>query len=125
MKVITRVRGQSTHVFVKTSSRSAKDATILVDSFTNDYRKQLKYLIHEQKQPDNLNNRLIALLQVATNQLKISSAREALWMFVHSERIAQDMRIALELPERFQENIVVRRWVDIDVGENGDVVDSW
>lgn len=35
-------------------------------------------------------------------------------MFSISERISQDMKLALAHPERFKEHFVIRKWVDLD-----------
>jgi len=56
------------------------------------------------------------LLEAGTLALMMEDAKQALQMFSISERIMQDMKLALEHPERFEkfEHFVVRKWVDLD-----------
>lgn len=41
----------------------------------------------------------------------VKSAHEVIQNFVNSERVFNDMRLALEHPDRFKQNFVVREWV--------------
>eukprot|EP00005_Dracoamoeba_jomungandri_P011857 CAMPEP_0174271058 /NCGR_PEP_ID=MMETSP0439-20130205/46645_1 /TAXON_ID=0 /ORGANISM="Stereomyxa ramosa, Strain Chinc5" /LENGTH=197 /DNA_ID=CAMNT_0015360813 /DNA_START=95 /DNA_END=685 /DNA_ORIENTATION=- len=97
------------YVFVKTSSRSSKDAPTTIDRLKALYQEALSQC------PDvTENNKLISLLTAQREAFKVSSAREVLDSFIQSERIYQDMTIALKVPERFRENFVIRKWFDID-----------
>jgi hypothetical protein len=108
--VIERVRGKDEFVFVKTSCRSAKDTTVFSESFRSLYRS---FLLKKQDRSEN--SRIISLLEAGTEILKVRSAREVLQMFCRSERVHQDLTLALEHPNRFEQNFVVRKWADIDV----------
>eukprot|EP00455_Lapot_gusevi_P009699 TRINITY_DN14358_c0_g1_i3.p1 TRINITY_DN14358_c0_g1~~TRINITY_DN14358_c0_g1_i3.p1 ORF type:complete len:344 (-),score=101.32 TRINITY_DN14358_c0_g1_i3:104-1135(-) len=108
--VISQVSHGSAHgVFVKTSSRSAKDATIFHSELETRYRNYV-----QESQANDGNGKLICLLKAAHGLFQIHSAREALQQFVHSERIYQDMCLARDAKYE-QESIVVRGWVPIDV----------
>mmetsp|Transcript_11467 Transcript_11467/g.12581 ORF Transcript_11467/g.12581 Transcript_11467/m.12581 type:complete len:342 (+) Transcript_11467:10-1035(+) len=109
-KVIDSVRGADTKVFVKTSSRSAKDTVIYAAQFESVYKECLKKL----KEQD-MNAKVVALMQAGTLLLATKNAKELLENFVLSERVYIDMRVALNLPEQFSENFAVRKWIDIDV----------
>eukprot|EP00698_Gefionella_okellyi_P003716 TRINITY_DN13463_c0_g1_i1.p1 TRINITY_DN13463_c0_g1~~TRINITY_DN13463_c0_g1_i1.p1 ORF type:complete len:327 (+),score=71.37 TRINITY_DN13463_c0_g1_i1:53-1033(+) len=98
-----------TGVFVKTSSRSAKDAC--EDRLVTNYRQ-----ICAERLPANDNERMQCLMQAGVQALRVSNAKEAMAMLSRSERIAGDMSIALEHTDRFEENLVIREWVDIDAG---------
>lgn len=45
----------------------------------------------------------------------MKTPKQAIDSFVCSERILQDMNVALDRLDRFDENVVVRRWVMLDV----------
>eukprot|EP01112_Ceratiomyxa_fruticulosa_P017136 TRINITY_DN5282_c0_g2_i1.p1 TRINITY_DN5282_c0_g2~~TRINITY_DN5282_c0_g2_i1.p1 ORF type:complete len:357 (-),score=78.99 TRINITY_DN5282_c0_g2_i1:90-1160(-) len=108
-KVIVHVKGGDSGVFVKTSSRSAKDTGIYHEKFRELYKQFLA------KRPGREeNDKIIALLEAGTLVLKLENAKQVLQMFSISERISQDMKLALAHPARFKENFVVRKWVDLD-----------
>eukprot|EP00026_Physarum_polycephalum_P019905 Phypoly_transcript_22163.p1 GENE.Phypoly_transcript_22163~~Phypoly_transcript_22163.p1 ORF type:complete len:193 (+),score=37.50 Phypoly_transcript_22163:35-580(+) len=44
----------------------------------------------------------------------MENAKQVLQMFSISERISQDMKLALSHTDRFHEQLVVRKWVDLD-----------
>eukprot|EP01102_Stenamoeba_stenopodia_P008490 TRINITY_DN2443_c0_g1_i1.p1 TRINITY_DN2443_c0_g1~~TRINITY_DN2443_c0_g1_i1.p1 ORF type:complete len:348 (-),score=92.64 TRINITY_DN2443_c0_g1_i1:24-1067(-) len=96
-------------VFVKTSCRSAKDTAVFDARFRSLYRDRLS-----QKQERNENDKLASLLEAAIEILKVRSAAEVLLSFCTSERVYQDMLLALQHPERFEQHFIVRKWVDID-----------
>jgi len=108
-KVIEEAKGTDTGVFVKTSSRSAKDTGIFSEKFKDLYRKYLR----EKKDKDE-NDKLICLLEAGTQVQKMENAKQVLQMFSISERISQDMKLALAHPDRFTEHFVIRQWVDLD-----------
>jgi hypothetical protein len=96
--------------FVKTSSRSAKDSPLASKQFKQLYHD---YLVH-LKAP-NENEQIVCLLKAAFECLRIENAHQAIDMFIKSERIYQDMILALDNPTRFNENFVIRKFHDIDV----------
>jgi len=96
-------------VFVKLSCRSAKDALT---------REQLRALYANFCTLDNAdddNARLIALVKAATEILQVHTAAESLSQLLTSDRIFEDLTLAMAHPDRFEQNIIVRRWVHIDV----------
>ncbi|CAF0885636.1 unnamed protein product [Didymodactylos carnosus] len=109
-------------LFVKTSSRSAKDAPVYQKKFMDSYKQELsKYSVEEQKIE---NNQIICLLTAAFNGLKVNNVDDILNQFVCSERIYQDMLLATEAYDRrksvdvnleFRENFVLRPFIQIDV----------
>ena len=109
---VERVRAtDGAPVFIKASSRSAKDAP------TSNQRLGEVYaglLANSPEQSDNA--KLRCMLMAGLEMLKAYSASDALSLFLCSERIYQDMLLALERPERWAESFAVRRWVDISVG---------
>lgn len=83
-------------VFVKTSSRSAKDSPATVDKLKQLYKH---YLDLETEKTDN--NKIICLLRAQTEAMKVREAKEAIQSMISSERIYQDMKIALMYQERY------------------------
>lgn len=100
-------------VFVKTSSRSAKDSPIYMDNFRNIYKAYLNQLNPDEK--TNENEQIKCLLKAAFDGLKFKAGQEVIEMFFKSERIFQDMLLAVEKKERFNENFVIRKFFHIDI----------
>lgn len=102
------------YAFVKTSSRSAKDAPIYQKTFEDLYKCELKKVPHGTS-CDQENIQITCLLKAAFQALKMTSGDQVVNIFVMSERIYQDMLLAVEVEQRFDENFVVRKFVEIDV----------
>ena len=106
-------------VFVKTSSRSAKDAAVARKKLVDVYKAHTRQLAGGRG-PYSVNQKLIGLLHAGTQMLKCLTARDAFEMLTQSERIEQDMRLALTVHERnghWDQHLVVREWHDIDVSQ--------
>ncbi|XP_050418437.1 uncharacterized protein LOC126831840 isoform X1 [Patella vulgata] len=99
--------------FVKTSSRSPKDAPMAHGKFGELYKSYLSKLSEEERNCEN--QQIICLLKSAFEAMKVTSAREVMQLMITSERIYQDMLLALEIKDRYHENFVVREFVPIDV----------
>jgi len=101
-------------VFVKGSSRSAKDAVIMLKNMTEDFEQRC---IAAKKKEGKLsiNDAVISLLGAGKDAMSGTSAEYFLKLFVRSERIYQDMTLALDMKE-FKSGWAIREWVDIDIG---------
>lgn len=77
-------------VFVKTSSRSAKDSGILESRCEALFRQ---YLDASPEKDENA--RILAVLRAGTDMLRVHSADEALAMLLQSERIYQVRHVLL------------------------------
>ncbi|KAJ6254512.1 cell division cycle protein [Anaeramoeba flamelloides] len=108
-KVIERVKEDSDGVFIKSSSRSAKDSVIYETKFKDNYRTNFLKL------ENNENNKLISLLITGMALLKTKDAYQMLQLWTQSERIYQDMIVATKFPDRFNEHFAVRKWQDMEV----------
>ena len=97
--------------FAKTSSRSAKDASIFKRDFLEIYKNELTKF----SDPSQENSRIIAALLA----LRVTCASDILTMFIISERIYQDMLLATEAQnssdDSFKENIILRPFIPIDI----------
>eukprot|EP00041_Stephanoeca_diplocostata_P016132 m.314218 g.314218 ORF g.314218 m.314218 type:complete len:397 (+) comp20265_c0_seq5:183-1373(+) len=127
--VIESYDHQGVGVFVKTSCRSAKDAAPALEKFQDVFEQSLDSLKKEQGSEammDSIrstqtiwdidtNNRIIALMQAGLEMLRYRSATDVLDSMLRSERVMQDMRLALCHNDRFLEHLAVRPWVNIDV----------
>ncbi len=71
MKAIEEVKGTDTGVFVKTSSRSAKDTGIYHEKFKDLYKKYLR-----EKQARDENDKIISLLEAGTYVQKMENAKQ-------------------------------------------------
>lgn len=107
--------GEGEPVFIKASSRSAKDAPTSQQRLGQLYGEKLAtFAAHAEQSPDD-NAKMRCMLAAGLELMKAYRADDALALFLRSERIYQDMLLALERPERWDENFAVRRWIDIDV----------
>ena len=61
------------------------------------------------------NDAITCLLKAAFHSLKVQNAYDVLEMFIKSERIYQDMLLALDVDARFNENFIIREFQNIDV----------
>ena len=84
----------SSPVFVKTSCRSAKDAPTSQASLRDHFATLVAAEPAETQAEDNTLIR--CMLMAGLELLKTWSAREALDLFIRSERVYQDMLLALE-----------------------------
>jgi hypothetical protein len=99
--------------FIKTSSRSAKDSPLSTLKFKKLY---LNYLNDLKNQKITENEQIGCLLKAAFQCLRIENASCALETLIKSERIYQDMLLAMEMsPYRFDENLVIRKFFEIEV----------
>jgi hypothetical protein len=108
-------RAEGEPVFIKASSRSAKDAPTSQQRLGKLYAEKLAAVAAHTEQPPDYNAKLRCMLAAGLELMKAFRADDALTLFLRSERIYQDMLLALERPERWDENFAVRQWVDIDV----------
>ncbi|XP_046350121.2 cell division cycle protein 123-like [Haliotis rufescens] len=111
--VMNKFTARDGFAFVKTSSRSAKDAPMVQRRFKDVYHKYLMELPEDKQKNENI--QITCLLKAGFEGLKVKTAEEVVDMILRSERIYQDMLLALEIKGRFEENFVVRKFVDIDV----------
>ncbi|RUS81413.1 hypothetical protein EGW08_010851 [Elysia chlorotica] len=102
--------------FVKLSSRSPKDAPMAQTRFKQMYQELISQENLTNLTPVDIENlQVTSLLKAAFQALKMKSADDVIDCCVRSERVYQDLLLALALPSRFRENWIVRKFVDIDV----------
>jgi len=105
-----------TGVFVKLSCRSPKDATVFGEKMENYYFQSLKKY-DQDKIDDNI--KLISLYEAHLHALKVNTAKEGLELFTQSDRICQDLTLAIEdfnkKKSDFNIQLIVRKWVDIPI----------
>ncbi|KAI8821502.1 D123-domain-containing protein [Fimicolochytrium jonesii] len=104
-------------VFMKMSSRSAKDSALAPARLRLLYRAALEKTREPgDTSPPDENTRITALLTASRALLCYPTPRAALHSFVVSERIFQDMLLALKYPDpaQWDTRILVREWADID-----------
>eukprot|EP01126_Amoeba_proteus_P036754 TRINITY_DN3755_c0_g2_i7.p1 TRINITY_DN3755_c0_g2~~TRINITY_DN3755_c0_g2_i7.p1 ORF type:complete len:356 (+),score=68.43 TRINITY_DN3755_c0_g2_i7:131-1198(+) len=110
---IEKVRGTQDCVFIKTSSRSAKNT--IGSNLSRLYDQELEaYKLERGITTPTLNDKLISLLRAGTQQMKITNAKQCIEIFYRSERIHGDFEIAMKVPERWCENFVIRKWTPMD-----------
>lgn len=107
------IKKPSDFVFVKTSSRSAKDSPLAEQNFKEVYKKHLSLLNENEKSSEN--QQVVCLLKAAFDCLRVQKASQVLEMFFKSERIFQDMLLALEKIDLFHENFIIREFAAIDI----------
>lgn len=102
-------------MFVKTSSRSAKDSPLASNKFKQLYTQFLSQLNRAgERRPEN--EQIECLLRAAFECMRVQTGAEAIDMFIRSERVYQDMLLCTaKSPHRFRENFVIREFRNIDV----------
>ncbi|KAL4222897.1 hypothetical protein ACF0H5_018937 [Mactra antiquata] len=101
------------YAFVKTSSRSAKDAPMVQKHFKDLYKQELESHPVENRTE---NVQITCLLKAAFIALRVKTAEEVVDMFIRSERIYQDLLLAcVNQLSLYDEHFVIRQFVDIDV----------
>jgi hypothetical protein len=98
-------------VFVKTSCRSAKDAAPGLARFKDAYDSALA----RASSNPTANDKLVAMLEAGLEALRYRTPADAVVSLLRSERVMQDMLMALDYPDRFVEHLAVRPWVDLEV----------
>ncbi|KZV96958.1 hypothetical protein EXIGLDRAFT_764867 [Exidia glandulosa HHB12029] len=99
---------------VKTSSRSPKDAAARTGALERILREALSHPSNDRAL--SLDEEMLRVVCEAEGAaLRFSRAEDILRALVLSERIWQDMTLALRHPDSFKQNIVVRRWESVDV----------
>ncbi|CAF0712615.1 unnamed protein product [Brachionus calyciflorus] len=107
------INDKNKYVFVKTSSRSAKDSPLTFKQFKDLYSSYFNSLTETENLEEN--EQIKCLLKAAFECLKVQKASQVIEMFFKSERIYQDMLLAVEKKERFKENFIIREFVQIDI----------
>eukprot|EP01044_Picomonas_judraskeda_P007704 COSAG03_NODE_842_length_5652_cov_8.316045_3_plen_325_part_00 len=102
--------GEGARFFVKDSSRGPKDFGLTSGEFIAQYKAAVR-AAHATTDDE----RLAVMLEVATAELSMGSASEALPLFVRSQRVNVDMRAWLNHHDKHPMNWVVRTWRPIDV----------
>jgi hypothetical protein len=95
--------------FVKLSTRSPKDA--IVDISNLKMKETLLELLKQSKTP---NEDTIAFSNAKRICSVFTSGKEVLDLFSKSSRIREDLMKALEFPNAFQLNFIVREWSEMD-----------
>lgn len=95
--------------FVKLSSRSPKDATVAGERTRACYERLLAAGPH----PPSDNDKLVALNRAHIDALCVGSATEALALLGASERVLDDLELALENLGGWSQQLVVREWAAV------------
>jgi len=96
-------------VFVKLSSRSPKDASVASQKTIKIFEELL------EKSPNNDNAKLIAINRAHILALKMDSAKEILTTMLSSERVYEDLSLALDYPAQWNQHFVIRKFVPIPI----------
>ena len=97
-------------VFGKLSGRSAKDSPL--------YTKRLGAALAAQLDASNAstddsdNTALHRLFEAALALMRLNDPAALLWMLINSQRVDEDLDVALRHPERWDQAVVLRRWWD-------------
>eukprot|EP00475_Leptophrys_vorax_P027005 TRINITY_DN38455_c1_g1_i1.p1 TRINITY_DN38455_c1_g1~~TRINITY_DN38455_c1_g1_i1.p1 ORF type:complete len:372 (-),score=92.40 TRINITY_DN38455_c1_g1_i1:87-1175(-) len=101
-------------VFAKLSSRSAKDTCTKHPRVMEFYWDCLKQLKNQGWNVEDDNTRIAAMFLTASKTLSVASGQEVIEMFLRSGRVYQDLTLALDHLDKFQENVILRQWAKLD-----------
>ena len=119
--LVTKLKGDGDSAFVKASSRSAKDTPIdSKDTLKERFLENMKLNKEaaDGGEWDFDSSKFRSLLQAATDMMRIKDASQAINCFARSERIDNDMKLALDVASRsgeWTESFCVRKWHNIAV----------
>lgn len=128
------IRAFGGEAFIKTSSRSPKDATELDGRLRRLYEAQQSQEsgitplpeppFESSTDPDDDNDERARLHEITNTarrvqhasylSLRVQSGEEGLLLLLNSQRICEDFRERLDYAAVFEENIVLRRWITFD-----------
>jgi len=96
-------------VFGKLSGRSAKDSPLYTARLDDALAAQI--CAHPSAADDD-NAKLLCLFEAALGLMRLREPTSLMWMLVNSQRIDEDLDVALRHPERWDQAVVLRRWWD-------------
>jgi len=96
--------------FVKLSSRSAKDSSVSSQRTANIF----KDLISKVQNP-TLNDKLVAINRAHILALQLTDAKEVVEMFLNSERINSDLRLAMDYVKNWDQHFIVREFIPVPI----------
>lgn len=100
---------ESGGVFGKLSGRSAKDSPLYTKRLDESLAAYVEAYEHEV---DGDNAALHCLFEAALAVMRLHEPAALLWMLINSQRVDEDLDVALRHPERWDQAIVLRRWWD-------------
>ncbi|KAJ7036706.1 hypothetical protein C8F04DRAFT_999635 [Mycena alexandri] len=100
--------------FMKLSSRSPKDAAARSGVFEAYYERAIRAARSESRDMDD-ERQLWILCEGEGAALRFSDAAAVIRALVLSERVWQDMTLALRHPEIWQQNIILRQWEPVPI----------
>ncbi|KAJ7770010.1 hypothetical protein B0H16DRAFT_237637 [Mycena metata] len=106
--------GNSAGCFMKLSSRSPKDAAARSGVFEAYYERAVRAARSESRDMDP-GRQLWILCEAEGAALRFSDAAAVIRALVLSERVWQDMTLALRHPETWQQNIILREWEPVPI----------
>jgi len=89
--------------FAKLSGRSAKDSPLHTARLDASVRDKL-----HADMDDSL--RLVSLFDSALELMRVGDVAQLLWLLINSQRVDEDLDVALKYPERWDQAVVVRTW---------------
>jgi hypothetical protein len=87
---------------------SEKDATVAGERTRSAYEREFE----SSKEKDD-NAKFISLNRAHIDALAVSSSEEAIALLLASERILDDLELALEDSSNWNQHLVVRKWIDM------------
>ncbi|KAK7046446.1 cell division cycle protein 123-like protein [Favolaschia claudopus] len=100
--------------FVKLSSRSPKDAAARSGVFESYYARELRRIREDGEDLDE-QRKLWILCESEGAALRFRDAASVVRALVLSERVWQDMTLALRHPENWQQNVILRKWEPVPI----------
>jgi len=101
-------------VFVKLSSRSPKDAVITSEKTVKIFRQLLEEYKEKNGSIDD-NAKLICINKAHILALQMFDAKEILSIFLSSDRVYEDLRLAMDYKDQWSQKFVIRQWIPIPV----------
>jgi len=99
-------------VFGKLSGRSAKDSPLYTARLDQALAAQSAKATSVDDDVCGDNAKLLCLFEASLELLRLRDPASLLWMLINSQRVDEDLDVALRHPERWDQTVVLRRWWD-------------
>ncbi|KAJ7624303.1 hypothetical protein DFH06DRAFT_755171 [Mycena polygramma] len=114
-RAIDELAGQEKGCFMKLSSRSPKDAAARSGVFEAYYTRSVREELRQGQGKMDEERKLWLLCESEGAALRFTDAASVIRALVLSERVWQDMTLAMRHPDTWDQNVILRKWEPVPI----------
>ncbi|KAJ6517462.1 hypothetical protein C8R47DRAFT_253922 [Mycena vitilis] len=114
-RAIDELAGEGEGCFMKLSSRSPKDAAARSGVFEAYYARSVREELHQGQGKMDEERKLWLLCESEGAALRFAAAASVIRALVLSERVWQDMTLAMRHPGTWDQNVILRKWEPVPI----------